>query len=120
MERSYPIVLIVEDEPIVRFYESELAEGAGFPTLMAANADEALRELEESQAVRILLTDVSIPGSMDGLELANLVRERWPEVRIVIASGHVDSQQGDGRDEIVYVHKPFTPNELIEALQSVV
>jgi DNA-binding response OmpR family regulator len=41
-------------------------------------------------------------------------------VRIVIASGHVDSQQGDGRDEIVYVHKPFTPNELIAALQSVV
>ena len=61
-----------------------------------------------------------MPGSMDGLELANMVRERWPDVRIVVASGHVDSQEGDGREEIVYVHKPFTANELIEALKSVV
>lgn len=125
MERSYPIVLIVEDEPIVRFYESELAEGAGFLTLMASNADEALLELEAREpegplAIRILLTDVTMPGSMDGLELANTVRERWPDVRIVVASSHVDSQPGDGRSEIVYVHKPFTPGELIAALQSVV
>lgn len=124
MERSYPIVLIVEDEPIVRFYESELAEGAGFITMMASDADEALRELEggelQGRAVRILLTDVSMPGSMDGLELVNTVRERWPDVRIVVASGHVDSQPGDGRGEIVYLHKPFTPGELIAALQSVV
>lgn len=120
MERNYPIVLIVEDEPIVRFYESELAEGAGFLTLTASNADEALRELEGPIAVKILLTDLSIPGSMDGLELANIVRERWPDIRIVVASGHVDSQEGDGQTEIVYVHKPFTPGELIAALQSVI
>lgn len=120
MELSYPTVLIVEDEPIVRFYESELAEGAGFLTLLASNAEEALRELEGPIAVSILLTDVAMPGTMDGLELANTVRERWPEIRIVIASSHVDSQQGDGRDEIVYLHKPFTASQLIAALQSVV
>lgn len=120
MERSYPIVLIVEDEPIVRFYESELAEGAGFVTLMASNADEAMAELEGPLDVRILLTDVSMPGSMDGIELAAKVRERWPHIRIVIASSHVDPVPGDGEVEIVYVRKPFTPSELIEALQSVV
>jgi CheY-like chemotaxis protein len=119
MERSYPIVLIVEDEPIVRFYESELAEGAGFLTLTAANAEEALRELEGPLDIEILLTDVAMPG-MDGIELANTVRERWPGIKIVIASGHVDSAPGDGREDLVYVHKPFTPNQLIEALQSVV
>lgn len=120
MERSYPIVLIVEDEPIVRFYESELAEGAGFLTLMASNADEALRELEGPVDVAILLTDVAMPGSMDGIELAAMVRERWPDVRIVVASGHVDSQEGDCPGDIVYLRKPFTPGELIQALQSVV
>lgn len=120
MERSYPIVLIVEDEPIVRFYESELAEGAGFLTLMASNADEAIRELEGPIDVKILLTDVSMPGAMDGIELASLVRERWPDVRIVVASGHVDSVEGDGQSQIVYVRKPFTPQQLIDALQSVV
>lgn len=120
MERAQPIVLIVEDEPIVRFYASELAEGAGFHTLSVANADEALRELEEMAGVEILLTDVSMPGSMDGIELVNTVRERWPGIRIVIVSSYVDSQQGDGRGEIVYVRKPFTPHELIQALQSAV
>ena len=75
---SHPTVLIVEDEPIVRFYESELAEGAGFLTLTAANADEALRELEGLVAIEILLTDVSMSGALDGIALANLVRERWP------------------------------------------
>ena len=120
MERSFPTVLIVEDEPIVRHYESELAEGAGFLTLMASNAEEALRELEGPIDVGILLTDVMMPGAMNGIELVNAVRERWPHVRIVIASGHVDSQAGDGREQIVYVHKPFTPTELISALQSVI
>ena len=120
MERYNPTVLIVEDEPIVRFYECELAEGAGFQTLLASNADEALRELEGPIAVTILLTDVAMPGSMDGIELANTVRQRWPEVRIVIASSHVDSLEGDGQSEIVYVRKPFTPAQLIAALQSAV
>lgn len=120
MARSYPTVLIVEDEPIVRIYESELAEGAGFLTLTASNAEEALRELEGPVEVRILLTDVDMPGVMDGIALANAVRERWPDVRIVIVSAHVDSAAGDGREEIVYLHKPFTASELIEALKSVV
>lgn len=120
MEPSYPTVLIVEDEPIVRIYESELAEGAGFLTLMVGSAEDALRELDGPVQVDILLTDVDMPGAMDGIALANAVRERWPDVRIVIASGHVDSQAADGPDGIVYVRKPFTARQLIEALQSVV
>jgi two-component system, response regulator PdtaR len=120
MERNSPVVLIVEDEPIVRFYECEVAEGAGFQTLLVGNADEALRELEGPVSVRILLTDVSMPGSMDGIELANMVRTRWPDIRIVIVSSYVDNVDGDGQGDIVYVQKPFTPAQLISALQSVV
>jgi two-component system, response regulator PdtaR len=120
MERNNPVVLIVEDEPIVRFYECEVAEAAGFQTILVASADEALRELEGPVPVRILLTDVSMPGSMDGIELANMVRVRWPEIRIVIVSSHVDSMEGEGQADIVYVHKPFTSAQLVAALQSVV
>lgn len=120
MERTSPVVLIVEDEPIVRFYECEVAEGAGFQTILAGNADEALRELEGPVAVSILVTDVAMPGSMDGVELANTVRARWPEIGIVIVSSHVDSVEGDGRADIVYVHKPFTAAQLVAALQSAV
>jgi two-component system, response regulator PdtaR len=120
MERSSPVVLIVEDEPIVRFYEYEVAEAAGFQTILAANADEAVRELEGSVPVDILLTDVSMPGSMDGIDLANMVRGRWPDIRIVIVSSHVDSMEGDGRTDVVYLHKPFTSAQLVAALHSVV
>ena len=120
MESSYPTVLIVEDEPIVRFYESELAEGAGFHTLTAGNAEEALRALQGPRAVQILLTDVAMPGAMDGIELANTVRERWPDIGIVIASSHVDSVEGDGRGQIVYLQKPFTEGQFIGALRSAV
>jgi two-component system, response regulator PdtaR len=120
MERSSPVVLIVEDEPIVRFYEYEVAEAAGFQTILAANADEAVRELERSVPVDILLTDVSMPGSMDGIDLANMVRGRWPDIRIVIVSSHVDSMEGDGRTDVVYLHKPFTSAQLVAALHSVV
>jgi two-component system, response regulator PdtaR len=120
MERSSPVVLIGEDEPIVRFYEYEVAEAAGFQTILAANADEAVRELEGSVPVDILLTDVSMPGSMDGIDLANMVRGRWPDIRIVIVSSHVDSMEGDGRTDVVYLHKPFTSAQLVAALHSVV
>jgi two-component system, response regulator PdtaR len=120
MERSSPVVLIVEDEPIVRFYEYEVAEAACFQTILAANADEAVRELEGSVPVDILLTDVSMPGSMDGIDLANMVRGRWPDIRIVIVSSHVDSMEGDGRTDVVYLHKPFTSAQLVAALHSVV
>jgi CheY-like chemotaxis protein len=113
-------VLIVDDEPIVRIYASELAEAAGFVTLTAASAEEALEALAGPEQVRILLTDVAMPGVMDGIDLANTVQERWPAVRIVIASGHVDSQAADGEGEIAYVRKPFTAAELIAALQSAV
>lgn len=120
MEPNYPTVLIVEDEPIIRFYESQLAESAGFHTLTAGSADEALRALNDGGPVQILLTDVAMPGMMDGIELANVVRERWPDIRIVIASSHVDSLEGDGRGQIVYLHKPFTEGQFIEALKSAV
>jgi two-component system, response regulator PdtaR len=81
-------VLIVEDEPVIRLYEAELAEGAGYIALAASNADEALEALEASAQIEILLTDVRMPGSMDGLALAEAVPNRWPDKMIVIASGH--------------------------------
>jgi two-component system, response regulator PdtaR len=118
--QTYPTVLIVEDEPILRFYEMEIAEGAGFLTLMASNAEEALKELEGPIAVQILLTDASMPGSMDGFELASTVRHRWPEIKIVIASDQVDRKDAEIEPECVFVPKPFTPNQLTSALLSVV
>jgi CheY-like chemotaxis protein len=115
-QATHPRVLIVEDEPIILFYEAELAEGAGFIAIMASNSDEAIRELESSPDIEILLTDVNMPGSMDGLALAVLVHQRWPDIRIVIASGRNDTRDPDLRLDSIFVAKPFTPSELISAL----
>ena len=117
---TYPTILIVEDEPIVRYYEAQLAEGAGFVTIEANDANEALRKLDNEETINILLTDVDMPGPVDGLELANIVRDRWPEVRIVVVSAHVDSSDPGTRDEIVYLRKPFTQEELVSTLLGVV
>jgi two-component system, response regulator PdtaR len=112
-----PTVLIVDDEPIIRLYEAELAEEAGFRALEAASADEALDTLETSDDVDIVVTDVRMPGSMDGLALAETVRHRWPDKVIVIASAHIRRPAPDNDSDTVVLPKPFTPNELIGVLQ---
>jgi CheY-like chemotaxis protein len=120
MTIAYPTVLIVEDEPIVRMYEAELAEGAGFVTLQANNAEEALRKLAGPEPIQILLTDVNMPGGVDGITLANIVRERWPEIKVVVVSAYVDSRDPEPPTGIAYLHKPFTHREFVAALLSVV
>jgi two-component system, response regulator PdtaR len=114
--RTNPTVLIVEDEVILRIYAAELAEGAGFSTLEAGNAEDALRQLEDLEQVEILLTDVNMPGSIDGLELASIVRQRWPEIKVIIASGRPDTRDAVLQSETRFVSKPFTSHDLIAAL----
>ncbi|MBW9091556.1 response regulator [Rhizobium wenxiniae] len=80
-------VLIVEDEPLLRMLAVDLVEEAGFTALEASNADEAIAMLETDTNIRILLTDIDMPGSMDGLRLAAAVRDRWPPIEIIVVSG---------------------------------
>src|SRR5215203_2112901 len=88
-----PVVLLVEDEPLVRMTAADELEEAGFQVLEAANADVALKVLEaRSDEVQVLFTDVDMPGSMDGLALAEQVHSRWPHVLLLmlllISSGY--------------------------------
>jgi CheY-like chemotaxis protein len=76
-----PAVLIVEDEPLVRLCAVDTVEGAGFEVIEAANADEAIRILESRSDIRVVFTDLHMPGAMDGLKLAHAVRNRWPRSR---------------------------------------
>ena len=72
------VVLIVEDEALVRMIAVDMIEEAGFEILEAANADEAILLLEARRDITVLFTDIEMPGSMDGLRLAQAVRGRWP------------------------------------------
>jgi two-component system, response regulator PdtaR len=81
------LVLIVEDELLIRLDAVDMIEAAGFDVIQAANADEAITILEARSDIQLVFTDVQMPGSMDGLKLAAAVRGRWPPIKIVATSG---------------------------------
>ncbi|MCI0466670.1 MAG: response regulator [Beijerinckiaceae bacterium] len=81
-------VLVVEDEPFVRLMAADVLARAGFDVLEAGNADEALHILETRADVRLIFTDVDMPGSIDGLGLAESIDKRWPRIGVVFTSGH--------------------------------
>ena len=83
------VVLVVEDEPLLRELAVEFIEDAGFLALEAGDAEEAVALLEARSDIAVVFTDINMPGNMDGLKLAHMVRDRWPTKKIVVASGRV-------------------------------
>ena len=80
-------VLVVEDEMVLRMRAVDIVEDAGFTPVEAVNADEAISILEARSDISLLLTDIQMPGSMDGLKLAHAVHDRWPAIKIILVSG---------------------------------
>ncbi len=104
---SRPVVLVVEDEPILRMMAVEIVEEAGMEAIEAADADAAVEILEARADVRILFSDIRMPGSMDGLKLANIVGIRWPAVRIILTSGHCSLADIDLAPGNLFFPKPY-------------
>ena len=77
------VVLVVEDEPLLLIDAVDLVTEAGFEAIGVKSADEAIRILESRDDIRIVFTDVNMPGSMDGIRLAHAVRHRWPPIEII-------------------------------------
>jgi CheY-like chemotaxis protein len=115
------VVLLVEDEPLVRMTATDELEEAGFQVLEAANADVALTVLEaRSDEVHVLFTDVHMPGSMDGMELAEQVHARWPHVRLLISSGYARPREDEIPDDGRFVPKPYRASTLVSHIQELV
>ncbi|PZA13679.1 response regulator [Rhodopseudomonas palustris] len=112
-----PIVLVVEDEPLLRMNAVDMIEAAGYEVLEAGSADEAIEILEKRNDVRLVFTDIQIPGSMDGLKLARAVRGRWPPIKIVATSGRVHVAPSDLPDGGKFVPKPYTSTQIVGLLQ---
>jgi CheY-like chemotaxis protein len=102
-----PVVLVVEDEGLVRMAAADDLIDAGFTVLEAADADEAIRLLETHPEITILFTDIDMPGSMDGIRLAHAVRERWPPVKLVLVSGHQSPTDGVLPSDSAFFAKPY-------------
>ena len=118
--KSPPVVLVVEDEPLLRMMAVEVVEEAGFVALEAGNADEAVALLESRSDIALLFTDINMPGSMDGLKLAHAVRRRWPPIKILLVSGQVRLQPTQLPSSSRFVGKPYRAAAMVEELRSLV
>src|SRR5215212_11299160 len=111
-------VLVVEDEPITRMDVVEQLEEAGFKVFEASDADRAIKILETNPAIRILFTDIDMPGSMDGLKLAAAVRDRWPPINIIVTTGKTPPRDDELPANSRFLRKPYQPSEVLTAIRA--
>jgi two-component system, response regulator PdtaR len=113
-----PVVLLVEDEMLVRMLAAEVLSEAGFTIIESGSAEEALTVLETRPDVGVLFTDVNMPGALDGLGLAQIVHERVPTVGILIGSGRIRPSPGELPPGGRFIPKPYAPSALTEAVRA--
>ena len=102
-----PNVLVVEDEMLLRMRAVDIVEDAGFRSVEAIDADQALSILESRSDISLLFTDIQMPGSMDGLKLAHAVHDRWPAIKIILVSGQVKPSPADRPIDSRFLASPW-------------
>jgi two-component system, response regulator PdtaR len=117
-EKPRNVVLVVEDEPLIRWCAIEMIEEVGYVVLEAVDADAAIAILKARDDICIIFTDIDMPGSMDGLKLARAVRDGWPPIKIIVTSGHRTPGAGDLPDGGRFLPKPYRADDLAAALSA--
>jgi CheY-like chemotaxis protein len=115
-----PVILVVEDEFLLRMDAAEMVVAAGFAVVEAANADEAIEILETRSDIAVVFTDIQMPGAMDGLRLARAVRGRWPPIKIVATSGHLTVTDTDLPEGGRFLPKPYSALDVTCVLREVI
>ena len=118
MGHSKTIVLVVEDETLVRVAIADHLEDAGFTVLEAENAEKAIAILVRNPDVKLVFTDVDMPGGMDGLRLAAAIRDRWPPIKIVVTSGYRLVPTDELPVEAEFFSKPYNPDKIVSSFQA--
>jgi two-component system, response regulator PdtaR len=113
-------VLLVEDEAILRMVAANILEEGGFNVLQAPDASSALRVLESKPDVDVLFTDIQMPGPLDGVELARVVHERWPDISLLLTSGRCHLSREEVPDDGRFFSKPYTSQKLLDEVHSVI
>jgi two-component system, response regulator PdtaR len=115
------VVLVVEDETLVRMFMTDFLDEAGFKVFEAAHADEAMAVLQARPDVQAVVTDIEMPvGSMNGLDLAKVVRERWPGVGVVVTSGWARPGADDLSEKVAFLPKPYRPDTVIDVVRQLI
>ena len=108
--------LVVEDDADVRHVAASALESLAFRVKEAHNGEEAMQILERDADVALVFSDVNMPGTITGIELGHLVRQRWPDIEILLTSGYLGEEQDT--DSFDVLQKPYRASELVERLRS--
>jgi CheY-like chemotaxis protein len=114
------VVLVVEDEMLLRMRAVDMVEDAGFRSVEAVDADEAIAILESRSDIAMMFTDIQMPGSMDGLQLAHTVHKRWPPIKIILVSGQLKPANADIPANSRFYGKPLEAKEMTAELQRMI
>jgi CheY-like chemotaxis protein len=112
-----PVILVVEDEMLLRMRAVDMVEDAGYLPVEAVDADEALTILQSRSDIVLLFTDIQMPGSMNGLQLALAVRERWPRIKIILASGQLKLSQSEIPENSRFFGKPLDSGDMVAEIR---
>lgn len=110
-------ILVVGDEPLVRMHGIDILEEAGFAVIEAGDADEALDILSGGATVQLIFSDIDMPGSMDGLEMAWDVYRRWPCIHLLLTSGHHRPETVKLPMSGVFLPKPWASESLTDLVR---
>jgi DNA-binding NtrC family response regulator len=114
------VVLIVEDDIVLRMHAVDMVEDAGYTPIEALDAAEAIAILESRSDVALICTDIQMPGQMDGVGLAHAVHERWPKIRIIVVSGQLDLPHLDLPPRSRFLGKPLNAGEVIAEMRDMI
>ncbi len=114
------VVLVVDDEMLLRMRAVDMVQDAGYTSVEAVDADAALAILESRSDIALLFTDIQMPGSLDGLQLARAVHERWPPIKIILVSGQLKLSNSDIPPDSRFFGKPLKANEMIAEMQNMI
>lgn len=109
------VVLVVENQALIRISTLHMIEDAGFAVAGASHADEAVDILENRSDIRAVFTDIKIPGSIDGYKLARAIRGRWPPIHLILTSA-LPPDTGELPANGLFIQKPYTAEHVSAAL----
>lgn len=112
-----PVILVVEDEMLLRMRAVDMVEDAGYAMVEAVDADEALAILQSRSDIALLFTDIQMPGTMSGLQLATAVHERWPGIKIILASGQLTLSKTDIPENSRFFRKPLDSLDIVAEIR---
>lgn len=116
MNNGIAVVLIVEDSTLIRMGAVDLVLSAGYEALEARDADEAIKILESRNDIDLVFTDVQMPGTMDGIKLCHYIRERWPPVKLLVASGAAILEESSLPVGSTFFSKPYDDHKITDAM----